>query len=96
MTARKAPAKKAATAAREAEANDEGFVTIDHLGVTLRIPLALPSAALDAWMDGGKWANRKALRAMVGPEQWQRLLDAGMNANDEAELDEKIAEHLGN
>jgi hypothetical protein len=93
----KSKKKKAAAAAQEAEAGD-GFVTVEHCGVTLRIPVGdnIPAAVIDAYMDGGRLAGWKALRAWVGEEQWGLLHDAGMTRGAVAELEDKLGELLGN
>lgn len=91
------PKKKAPAAAQEAEAGD-GYVTIKHCGVSLRIPVGdnLPAAVIDAFIEGGPLANWKAIRAQVGEKQWKLLTDAGMTSSDVQKLDAKIAELLGN
>lgn len=83
-------------AAREAEAAGDEYTTIEHCGVKLRIPTFMPSAVLDILMDGGRWANRRALREIVGRQQWQLLVDAGMKSTDEPALDAKVSDLLGN
>lgn len=94
MTTRKS---SPSASAREAEAED-GFVTLEQCGVTLRIGVGenLPGAVIDAYMDGGTFANWKALKAMLGDEQWRRLIEAGATQGQLQELDKKIGELAGN
>lgn len=94
MTTRKS---SPSASAREAEAED-GFVTLEQCGVTLRIGVGenLPGAVIDAYMDGGSFANWKALKAMLGDEQWRRLIEAGATQGQLQELDKKIGELAGN
>lgn len=92
--------KKGSVAAREAEA-DDGFVTVEHCGVTLRIGVGdkMPAGVVDAYLDGGEATpetNWKALREWVGDEQWNQLKTAGMTRGDVAELDRKLGELSGN
>jgi hypothetical protein len=91
------PRKRPSVAARESEA-DDGFATIEHCGVTLRIPVGgkVPAAVTDAAIDGGNLANWKAVKAWVGKDQWALLIDAGMTRDDVTELDGKLAQLLGN
>lgn len=110
MTARKTTARKAipanapkpqdhkpkmSAAARKAEAED-GFVIIEQCGVKLRVPVAagkVPVAAIDKFRDGDNYGGVKAL---LGPDQWQKLSDAGMTIDDLNEIDGKIKEVSGN
>lgn len=92
---KKAPArKKPAATARQAEAED-GFVTLEHCGVSLRIPVGgkLPIAALDAFIEGNDYLGTKLT---VGVEQWKALSDAGMTRDGLNELGNKLEDLLGN
>lgn len=92
---KKAPAKKkAAVAARQAEAED-GIVTLEHCGVALQIPVGgkLPIAALDAFIEGNDYLGTKLT---VGVEQWKSLSDAGMTRDGLNELGKKLEDLLGN
>jgi hypothetical protein len=95
--AKKAPARSAAAQAQQAEAGD-GFATVEKCGLTLRIPVGanIPAEVIDIMMEGGQFANRKALRAIVGERQWKQLIDKGMTEGDVKELDETIGALLGN
>lgn len=97
----KKPKKKAAVVAQEAEAKEDGFVTVEHLGIKLRIGVGdnMPAGVIDAYIDGGAGdfeTNWAGLREWVGDEQWKRLKAAGMTRRDVAELDRKIGEIAGN
>ena len=83
------------TAAREAEANDDGYVELEQCGVKLRIPVGkkVPVAVIDAFREGDNYEGNKLL---IGPEQWQALSDAGMNGDDLDELGAKLMEAKGN
>lgn len=87
--------KKASVAAREAEAEDDGFITVEQRGVTLRIPVKgkLPIAAIDAFRVGD---NYEGTKQMLGEEQWNRLRDAGITMDDLDEIGKKIREASGN
>lgn len=91
--------KKGSVAARQAEA-DDGFVTVEHCGVTLRVGVGdkMPAGVVDAYIDGEGTpeTNWKALREWVGDEQWNQLKAAGMTRGDVAELDRKFGELSGN
>lgn len=86
--------KKASVAAREAEA-DDGFVTLEQCGVTLRIPVGgkVPIAAVDEFRAGDNYAGTKL---MIGTEQWESLCGAGMTMDDLDELGGKLREATGN
>ena len=89
------PRKKSPAAeAREAEAED-GYVTIEHCGVTLRLPVGgkVPVKAIDAFRAGDNYGGTQHL---VGPEQWKLLADAGMTADGLDELGEKLKAASGN
>jgi hypothetical protein len=88
------PRKKASVAAREAEAED-GFVTVEECGVTLRVPIGgkIPVAATDAFRAGDNYAGTKKI---IGDEQWQQLSDAGMTMDELEELGAKLREAWGN
>jgi phosphosulfolactate phosphohydrolase-like enzyme len=91
--------KKKSAAAQRAEA-DDGFVTVEHCGVNLRIGVGdkMPAAVVDTYIDGDMSpdTNWKALRAWVGEEQWDQLKAAGMTRGDVMELDRKLGEISGN
>lgn len=88
------PKKKASVAAQEAEA-DDGFVTVEHCGVALRIPVGgkLPVAAIDAFRAGD---NYEGTKQMVGEKQWKTLRDAGMTLEQLQKLIKKLEEFSGN
>lgn len=94
MTARKA---SPSASARRAEA-DDGYVTVKKCGVTLKVGVGknLPAAVIDAYMEGGQFASWKALKAMLGEDQWRRLVDAGATQGELSELDKEISELSGN
>lgn len=91
---KRAPQKISPAAAREAEAED-GYVTVEHCGVDLRVPVRgkIPVAATDAFRSGDNYAGTKH---MLGEEQWQKLSDAGMTMDGLDELGGKIRAALGN
>jgi hypothetical protein len=91
------PKKSASVTAREAEAED-GYVTIEQCGVELRIPIGdeIPAAVFDAHFERGPLASWNAIKAWVGPEQWQLLRDAGLTRGGVKELDAKLGKLLGN
>lgn len=86
--------KPLAVAAQEAE-TDDGFVTIEQRGVTLRVPVRgkLPVAAIDAFRAGDSYEGTKQ---MVGEQQWKLLSDAGMTLEELTELGDKLSEFSGN
>lgn len=89
------PKKKLSVAAREAEASDDGYVTLEQCGVTVRVPVRgkVPIAAVDAFRDGD---NYEGTKQMLGAEQWKRLSDAGLTMDDLDELGKKLNEATGN
>ncbi|MGA5467176.1 adenylosuccinate synthase [Mycobacterium sp. NPDC050041] len=95
MTARK-PTKKTPSSveAREAEAED-GFVKLEQCGVKLRIPVGgkLPLAAIDRYRVGDNYGGTKA---MIGEEQWARLVEAGATSGDLDEIAKKVDAAAGN
>ena len=86
--------KPVSVAAREAEAGD-GFVTVEHLGVTLRVPVhgEITVAVLDMFRDGDTYG---ATRELIGAEQWKALSDAGMTRNSLNDLGVKLRDAWGN
>ncbi len=90
--------KPASVAAREAEANDDGYITLKKCGVTLKVGVgdSLPGAVIDAYMQGGQLASWKAMKAHLGDEQWRKLIDAGATQGDLQDLDKEIADLSGN
>lgn len=96
MPAKRPPRKKASPSAvaRQAEAED-GYVTVEHRGMTLRLPIGgkVPLAAIDAFRDGDNYGGTKE---MLGAEQWKLLRDAGMTMDDLDELGEKLEAASGN
>jgi hypothetical protein len=86
--------KKGSAAAQEAEA-DDGFVTIEQCGVTLRVGVAgkMPIAAMDAFRVGD---NYEGTKLMLGAEQWKLLSDAGMTVDDLDDLGKKLEDAWGN
>lgn len=91
---RKPRKKSASTVARQAEA-DDGVVTVEQCGVTLRIPVGgkTPLAAIDAYLVGDEYAGNKAV---LGDEQWKALCDAGATMDDLEQIGDKIKEAAGN
>lgn len=96
MTAARTPRKKApaSTAARQAEAED-GYVTIEQCGVSLRVPVGgkVTLAAIDLFREGDNYGGTKE---MLGAEQWKRLCDAGATTDDLEELGDKLNGTSGN
>ncbi|MGE2714194.1 adenylosuccinate synthase [Mycolicibacterium litorale] len=99
MTARKTaaarkPAKRASVAAREAEAGD-GFVTIEHVGVTLRIPVGgkMPYLAALAFKRG---ENDRGNELLLGEKQWAALMEKNPTVDEMNEIAAKVQEALGN
>lgn len=97
MTAAK-PRKKApaSVAARQAEAEDEdGFITIEQCGVELRLPLKghIKLEAIDLFRAGDNYGGTMA---MIGPDQWKRLRDAGATDGDLDEIANKLNGASGN
>jgi hypothetical protein len=92
---RKAKKGKTSVQAREAEADGDGYVTVEQCGVELRIPVRgrIPVAATDAFRAGD---NYEGTKQMIGVEQWQQLSDAGMTMGQLDELGTKLREALGN
>lgn len=88
------PKKKAAAAAREAEA-DDGFAVVEQCGVTLRIPVGgkMPVKAYIAFRDGDEIGGSELL---LGPKQWQQLMDADPTLDDMNEIGAKLQALLGN
>lgn len=93
MTAPK-PKKKPSVAAQEAEAGD-GFVTVEHRGITLKIPVRgkTPIAAIDAFRAGD---NYEGTKQTLGDDQWKQLSDAGMTVDELDELGNKLEAAAGN
>ncbi len=85
---RKAAASSPSEAARQAEAED-GYVLVEQCGVTLKLPLKgnIKLAAIDLYRAGDNYGGTKA---MIGEEQWARLLAAGATDGDLDELGNKL------
>lgn len=94
-TPKRKPRKSASVSAREAEATGDGFVTVEHCGITLKVAVGgnTPIAATDAFRAGD---NYEGTKQMVGEKQWKALSDAGMTVDGLDELGRKIQEALGN
>lgn len=103
---KRAPAKKATAAARQAEASD-GFMTVEQCGVKLRIPIGdnVPLEAIEVIGQEVAGPQSKAdelrediavTRALVGPEQWEAFKAARPTLRDYRELSAKITGLTGN
>lgn len=81
-------------AAREAEA-DDGFVTIEQCGVTLKIPVGgkVPYLAKRAFLDGDEDLGTELL---LGEEQWAALMAKNPTIDEMNELGPKLEEASGN
>lgn len=92
--ARKPSTKKASAAAREAEAED-GFVVVEHLGLSLRIPVGgkVPYRARRAFLNGDDDLGNELL---FGVEQWEALMDKNPTIDDMNEIGRKLGESAGN
>lgn len=88
------PKKKASVEAREAEA-DDGYVTVEQCGVTLRIPVGgkVPYKARRAFLRGD---NDLGNELLFGTEQWEALMDKNPTVDDMNEIGTKLEEALGN
>ncbi|WP_019204584.1 hypothetical protein [Tsukamurella sp. 1534] len=86
--------KTKAEAAREADATD-GFVTVEHCGVTLRVPVRgkVPMTAIVAFRNGDEI---EGTRILLGDKQWEAFLAAKPLVDDFNELGSKIQEAAGN
>lgn len=92
---KKTPAqKKAAAAARQAEAED-GFLTVEQCGVTLRIPIGgkVPLAAYIAFNEGKELEGTKLL---LGPDQWAAFLEKNPTIDDFGAIGKQLEESTGN
>lgn len=92
---KKTPAqKKAAATARKAEAED-GYLTVEQCGVTLRIPIGgkVPLAAYIEFDKGNELAGTELL---LGPEQWAAFLKANPTIDDFAAVGKQLEELAGN
>lgn len=98
------PKKKAAVAAQQSEAED-GYVTIEHCGLTFRIgvgddvPLELMEL-VDTPEPQTESETRKLdialTKAMLGPEQWKAFQAIRPSWRDYLALGKKINEASGN
>ncbi|WP_396902451.1 adenylosuccinate synthase [Mycolicibacterium sp.] len=99
-------AKKAATEARKAEAGD-GFVTIEHCGLQLRIPVGdnvpldlmeeIDAPEPESPTEADERRRDIALtKALLGPEQWTAFKATQPTWRDYRELGTKISEISGN
>lgn len=85
-------AKKSA-AARQAEI--DGYVDIESMGLTLRIPYGnkVPLAAYMKMKDGDELGGTEML---LGPDQWAAFLEKNPTVGDFADIGEKLMELSGN
>lgn len=104
-TPRKRAAKKS-TEARQAEAGD-GFVTIEHCGLTLRIPIGdnvpldlmeeIDTPEPESPTEADERRRDIALtKALLGPDQWAAFKGTKPTWRDYRALGAKISEYLGN
>ena len=93
MTTPRKPRQKT-SAAREAEAED-GFVTIEQCGVTLRVPIKgkVPLKACMAFRNGDEYGGTELL---LGSEQWAAFLEKDPTLDDFAAIGAQIEELAGN
>jgi hypothetical protein len=91
---RQTPAQKAAAKARQAEATT-GFVTVEVLGMTLRVPIGdnVPLAALIAFEKEDELGGTEL---MIGPEQWKAFLEKNPTIGDFNEVGRQLEELTGN
>lgn len=100
------PGKKAAAAAREAEAAD-GYLTIEQCGVTLKIPMGdkVPFSATLRFMGLnddltplGENENRDLLgtRLLLGAEQWAAFLEKNPTTEDFNAIGRQVEKFSGN
>lgn len=93
------PRKKATPAAevaRQAEAEaEDGFITIEQCGIELRLPLKghIQLSIIELFRAGDNYGGTKA---MIGPEQWQRLIEAGATDGDLDDIANKLNGASGN
>lgn len=92
--AKATPSVSAVVAAQRAEVEDD-IVTLEHCGVTLRIPIGgkTPIAAIDFYLVGDEYRGNKAL---LGEDQWNALVAAGATMDNIDEIGDKIKEAVGN
>lgn len=86
--------QSASATAREAEAED-GFLTIEQCGVTLRVPVGgkMPIKAFMRFRAGDELGGTEIL---LGPKQWQALMDNDPTVDDMNEIGTKLQELQGN
>lgn len=91
---KRTPEQKAAAKALQAEAED-GYITVEQCGMTLRIPIAgkVPLAAYEAF-DEGK--ELKGTKLLFGEEQWAEFLTKNPTLDDFAEVGKKMGDLAGN
>lgn len=92
---KKTPAqKKAAAAARKAEAED-GYITVEQCGLSLQIPIAgkVPLAAYIAFDKGNELEGTELL---LGPKQWAAFLAKNPTIADFGAVGKQILEQTGN
>jgi hypothetical protein len=105
-TRKRADASKRSAEARKAEAGD-GFVTFEHCGLELRIPVGdnVPLDLMEAIDVPGPESPTEAderrrdialTRALLGPEQWAAFKATQPTWGDYLELGRKISEYTGN
>lgn len=88
---RKTPAQKAA----QAEAEGEGYITVEQCGVTLRVPV-LGKVPLTAVVAAEQGDNLKATELLLGTEQWSAYLAANPTLDDFNDLSKQLEELTGN
>lgn len=99
-------APKKSTEARKAEAGD-GFATIEHCGLTLRIPVGdnvpldlIEEASAPESEDDTEADRRRRgialMRALLGPKQWAAFKAAEPTWTDYLELGAKVGDLAGN
>jgi hypothetical protein len=79
----------------EAKAETDGYFTIEHCGITLRVPsygeITIP--AMDLFRKGDNYGGTQE---MLGEEQWKLLHDARLTMNQLDDLGGKMKEVTGN
>lgn len=86
--------KRAAATVRAAEATD-GYLDVEHCGVSLRIPVGgkVPLAAFIKFEAGDEIGGTEIL---LGPEQWEQFMAANPTIDDFNEIGSKIEAIAGN
>lgn len=91
---KKTPAQKAATKARRAEAAD-GYVTVEVLGLTLRIPIG-DEVPLEAYIAFERGDEIGGTELILGEEQWKAFLAKKPKIGDFNEVGRQLQEMTGN